>query len=326
MSSSRSFLFAGAAAFTGVALMVLCGSAPAAAQTIDEVVASVDNNPITLSDVRAFAAATGTHLPDYGATSSPNFKPALKQVIEQKLLEQEVKKYDSKIDDSQVSAYIQQIEQARGVSDQQLQQALAQNGLTYAAFRKQIRLELEKTLMINDEVRSKLRVSDAQVKAYYDAHRSDFMVTKERYKLAQILIAVPDNASPKQVAAARAKAEMVRKLALSGQDFATLAEQYSDDASKTKGGELGYFAPGEIMNQILDAVKPLKPGQISRIVRTQYGFHILKLEKHEVPGPMPFADVKRAIRDHLLDQMTNQQVRQWVDTQLVKQHYVETLY
>jgi parvulin-like peptidyl-prolyl isomerase len=118
----------------------------------------------------------------------------------------------------------------------------------------------------------------------------------------------------------------VRKLALSGQDFATLAREYSDDASKSQGGELGYFAPGEIMNQILDAVKPLKPGQISRIVRTQYGFHILKLEEHEVPGPRPFADVKTEIRNRLLDEMTNQQVRQWVDTQLVKQHYVETLY
>jgi|YelNatPaOPRAMG01_1025707.scaffolds.fasta_scaffold01034_20 peptidyl-prolyl cis-trans isomerase SurA len=326
MSFSRSFLFASAGALAGVALMVLCVSAPAAAHTVDEVVASVDNNPITLSDVRAFAAATGTGLPAQGVTSSPNFKPVLKQVIEQKLLEQEVKKYESKIDDSQVNAYIEQIEQARGISNQQLQQALAQNGLTYEAFRKQIRLELEKTLMINDEVRSKLTVSDAQAKAYYDTHRSDFTVTKERYKLAQILIAVPDNASPKQLAAARAKAEMVRKLALSGQDFATLAREYSDDASKSQGGELGYFAPGEIMNQILDAVKPLKPGQISRIVRTQYGFHILKLEEHEVPGPRPFADVKTEIRNRLLDEMTNQQVRQWVDTQLVKQHYVETLY
>ncbi len=326
MSSSRSFLFAGAAALAGVALMVLCVPAPAATQTVDEVVASVDNNPITLGDVRAFAAATGAKLPAYGVTSSPNFKPVLKQVIEQRLLEQEVKKYASKIDDSQVNAYIQQIEQSRGISNQQLQQALAQNGLSYDAFRKQIRVELEKTLMLNAEVRSKLTVSDAEIKAYYDAHRSDFMVTKERYKLAQILIAVPDNASPKQVAAARAKAEMVRKLALSGQDFATLAEQYSDDASKSKGGELGYFAPGEIMGQILDAVKPLKPGQISQVTRTQYGFHILKLEEHEVPGPMPFAEVKRNIRNRLLDQMTNKQVQQWVDTQLVKQHYVETFY
>lgn len=322
MPFSRSFLVASAGALAWVALMALC----APAQTIDEIVASVDNNPITLHDVRAFAAASGTNLPAYGVTSSPDFKSTLKQVIEQKLLEQELRKYDGKVDDSQVDAYIEQIEQSRGMNNQQLRQTLAQRGLSYDAFRKQVRLEVEKTLMINDEVRSKLSVPDSEVKAYYDVHRGDFVIKEERYRLAQILIAVPEGASPEQVAAARARAEKLRKEALAGQDFSRLAEQYSDDASKTKGGELGDFAPGEIMDQVLNAVKNLKPGEISKVVRTRYGFHVLKLEDHQVPGPMPFKDVEREIRNGLLDQMTQARVQKWVDTQLVKQHYVETLY
>ncbi len=306
--------------------MALFLPARAIARTIDEVVADVDNNPITLRDVRALGAAVGSKLPAQGTTSAPNFKDVLKQTIEQKLLEQEVKKYQSKIDSSQVDEYIHQIEQSRGINDQQLRQMLAQDGVSYETFRKQIRLNLEKTLMISLEVRQKMHVPESEVKAFYEAHQADFVVKKERYRLAQILIAVPQDATPEQVAAARAKAEMVRKQAAAGRDFAALAREYSDDASKSQGGELGYFAPGEIMDPILNAVKPLKPGQISPVIHTQFGFHILKLEEHQVPGPLPFAQVKGAIRNRLLDQKTQQHVRQWVDTQLVKQHYVETLY
>lgn len=326
MLLSRGFLVASAGILLGTVLMMMCAPTSVMARTLDEIVASVDGNPITMYDVRAFAALTGNTLPAYDTTSSPIFKQVLKALIERDLIRQELKKYQSRVSPAQVNGYIQGIERQRGLTDQQFRQVLAQNGVTYDAFRKQARMQLEKAMMINDQVRDKIAIPESEIKAYYDAHKSDFMVTHERYKLAQILIAVPQGAPANQVAAARAKAEMVRKKALAGGNFAELARKYSDDSSRSKGGELGYFRPGQIMDQIFAAIKPLKPGQISKIVRSQYGFHIVKVQQHEMPGPLPLADVKDQIREKLLNEATEKRAQEWVDTQLVKQHYVETLY
>jgi peptidyl-prolyl cis-trans isomerase SurA len=101
---------------------------------------------------------------------------------------------------------------------------------------------------------------------------------------------------------------------------------YSDDESKSNGGELGWFAPSDVMDQILAAVRPLKPGEISAPIRTSHGIHIVKLEEHQVPGVQPLADVKTLIRAHLVDEQSGAQLQKWVDSDLVKQHYVETMY
>jgi peptidyl-prolyl cis-trans isomerase SurA len=119
---------------------------------------------------------------------------------------------------------------------------------------------------------------------------------------------------------------MVRARAAKGDDFGDLARVYSDDDSKTNGGELGWFAPADINDQILAAVKPLKPGEISAPVRTSHGIHIVKLEEHEVPGVVPLSEVKAPIRAQLIDQETAKQLQKWVESDLVKQHYVETMY
>ena len=155
---------------------------------------------------------------------------------------------------------------------------------------------------------------------------NDFTITKERLKLAQILIALPANPTPAQVSAAQKKAAMIRARAIKGDDFGDLARVYSDDDSKSNGGELGWFAPGDINDQILAAVKPLKPGDISQPVRTSHGIHIVKLEDHEVPGVVPLSEVKAQIRAQLVDQQSSAQLEKWVESDLVKQHYVETMY
>ncbi len=318
-----------AAAMLGAAAVCAVLSAArlaTAGEGVDRVVASVDGDPITMHDVTAYSAAIGHPLPPDDVTASPAFKAVLKALIAQKLLQGEVRKYDDKVEDSQIDRYIQGIEHDRGLTDAQLRQSLVQAGVRYGDFRKQIRFEIEKALMFNDDLRHQVSVSASEVQAYYNAHKDEFMVKEERYKLAQILIAVPDGAPPGVVAAAQAKADALDKRARAGQDFAALAHENSDDASREQGGELGDFAPGEVMDKIFDAVKGLKPGQVSGVVRTQHGFHILKLEAHEVPGPKPFAEVKEEIRNKLTDEAARMRMQSWVERDLVKQHYVETMY
>jgi parvulin-like peptidyl-prolyl isomerase len=298
----------------------------ASTPAVDRVVASVDGDPITMREVKDFASQHGQPIETDDFASSEIAKTAVKALIGEKLLEQEVKKYDDKVDEAQVDKYITQLRLDKHMSDADFRAQLQASGMTYDELRKRARLDLEKAMMIEQEVRAKVNVPDADIKAYYDAHKEDFTIAKERLRLAQVLISLPANPTPAQVAAAQKKAEMVRVRALKGDDFGDLARVYSDDDSKSNGGELGWFAPADINDAILAGVKPLKPGEVSAPIRTSHGIHVVKLEEHEVPGVVPLSEVKVQIRAQLVDQQASVQLEKWVESDLVKQHYVETMY
>ncbi len=310
-----------------VAATSLLARPACAQQVVDRVVASVDGDPITMQDVRAFSAASGTPLPDDSDPRTPDLvRKALKTLIENKLLESETKSFSSQVEESQIDKFIERMRDENHMTEQQFREELLKNGVTWEDFRKRARVEVEKALMLDRDVRSKVTVSDAEIKAYYDSHRSDYTNDTERYRLAQILIAIGKNAPPDEIARARKKAEKVRKRAAAGEDFAALALQFSDDDSKSKGGELGYFAPDEIMDQIRVAVTGLQPGEISQVIQTSHGFHILKVEEHELPGPKPLAEVQEEIRENLTDAKAKEHFLQFVDQDLVKNHHVESFY
>ena len=316
-----------------LALIVACAAAPSLMATpriaqaqddLDRVVASVDGDPITVHDLKAFAAINKVTLSDPGDMNSPGTKSVLKGVISERLLESEVKKFKDQVEDRQVDEYISNFEQGNGLTDAQLRAQLQSQGHTYEEFRKHSRMELQKMIMIQKEVRGKVNISPDEVKSYYDAHPQEFSVGKETFKLAQILIAVPANATPAQVEAARAKADSIHKQLIDGADFGKLARQYSDDDSKGQGGELGDFSRGDIIDPIQNAIDHMKAGEISDPIRTDHGFHIVKLEEHEQSGAKPFSEVSGQIQDKLVSQKAQQQFGTWVDNDLVKQHYIET--
>jgi peptidyl-prolyl cis-trans isomerase SurA len=295
--------------------------------TIDSMIASVDGNPITTQDLRTVGAAKP------GDAQAQGFDPAdvpddasskLKALITQQLLDQESQKFSDKVDDADVDRMIQGIAERNHMTEAQLREQLQSQGVSYAAFRAKIRKQALAMAMFEHEVRDKAVVPDAVIEAYYKDHVDQFTVPEEKYRLAQILIAAPAGATPDQLSAAEQKAEDARKLAAKGQDFGDLARQYSDDDSKSKGGELGVFSPTELNDNIAVGIKNLKVGDVSKVIRTKFGFHVIKIEDHLVPGTVPLADVKGLIREKLQSEKSKQDLQKWVDQDLVKEHYVET--
>jgi peptidyl-prolyl cis-trans isomerase SurA len=308
-------------------LLLLLLQVPAAAwadQLVDRIVATVDGDPITMQDLKKFAAATKTPMPTDDSPQSQEIqKKALGELISQKLVDHEVSTVE--VEDEQVDRFIAQFEAGNHITDAQLRDQLAQHGISYDAYRQRARQEVQKMTMIQREVHDKVVITHDQIEAYYKSHISDFTVSEERFKLAQILVAVdPTSAPPALVQAARAKAEGLRKKAVKGADFAALATQFSDDDSKTQGGELGYFKPDEINDQILAAIAKLKAGDISAVVHTDHGFHIVKVEEHQEAGVKPLGEVSEAIRAKLSQRQLEAQFRIWVSKELIKNHSVHT--
>ena len=211
----------------------------------------------------------------------------LQALITETMLDDEAMKFIPKLDEGEVDRYVQNVEERNHLTDEQLRAQLQSQGVSYDAFRSNVRRQVATMTMIDREVRQKIVIPDSEIQAYYKDHPDEFTVTDEHYRLAQILIALPAGATPDQVAAAQKKAEDIRKQAVNGANFGDLARQYSDDDSKSKGGQLGVFTPNDLNDDIAKAIAPLKDGDVSPVVRTKYGFHIVKVEEHEKPGLQP---------------------------------------
>lgn len=312
---------------TLIGAVALCCPRQAPAGDVNRVIASVDGDPITMLDLKAFSAANGVTLPDPSDPQSQELmRAALKGLITQKMMEQQLKNYEARVDERSVDAYIDSIRQRNHLSDADFRAQLARSGVNYDQFRKDARTELEKMTMVDREVRQKVELSPDQIKRYYDAHHEEFMVAKERLRLAQILIAADPGAPPAEREAARRKAQDLHERALKGENFADLAKANSDDESSSRGGELGDFTPGEIMDQIRQTVVKLKPGQISELVQSRFGFHILKLEEHDKPGLKPLNEVSEEIREKLTAAETQERFKSWLETDLIKSHHVESYF
>ena len=141
---------------------------------VDRVVASVDGDPITMREVQDFASSHGQQIDTGDFASSDTAKTAVKALIGEKLLEQEVKKYDDKVDEAQVDKYIAQLRMDKHMSDAEFRAQLQASGMSYDELRKRARLDLEKAMMIEQEVRAKINVPDADIQAFYVAHKEDF--------------------------------------------------------------------------------------------------------------------------------------------------------
>jgi peptidyl-prolyl cis-trans isomerase SurA len=293
-------------------------------QIVDRVVATVDGDPITMQDLRKYATAAGTTLP---ADSSPQSeeieRKVLNDLIRETVIDHEMSAVS--VDDDQVDKYISQFEAGNHITDSELRDQLAQHNISYEAYRKRVRQEIQKMTFLEEHARDKVNVTEAEIDAFYHTHIGDFTTSQERFKLAQILVAADPATTPSVLMEAdRAKAEALRRRALKGEDFSQLAAQYSDDDSKSQGGELGYFKPDEINEKILAAVSNLKAGQISQVVKTSHGFHILKVEEHDEPGVVPLSKVRDRIREMLAEQQMKTQFKSWVDSDLLKNHTVQT--
>jgi peptidyl-prolyl cis-trans isomerase SurA len=312
-----------------LALMTAANVRALHAEEIDSVVASVDGEPITSQDVRNSAAASSSLSPNgLGAGTGPSSDPdvALKNAIAQRMIEQEAQKYASKVDDDEVDRYIQNLEQQNHITDEQLRAQIRAQNLSYDDFRAKIRKQVQAMTMIDREVRQKITIPEDEIDRYYKDNPDEFTTAEEKFTLAQILIAAPAGATPEQVEGLRRKADDVHELAVKkGADFASLALQYSNDDSKAKGGELGQFAPGDLNNAVLAAIKTSKDGDISPVVKTKYGFHIVKVEQHQQPGLKPLDQARGEIREKLMTTQSKDAFQKWIATDLIKQHYVETL-
>jgi peptidyl-prolyl cis-trans isomerase SurA len=154
--------------------------------------------------------------------------------------------------------------------------------MTFAQFREQIRNEIIMQRLVDHEVDSKIQVSDAEIDTYMAAEKAA-AADRVEVDISQILVRIPENASPEQIAARKARADEVARQLRTGADFAKMAATYSDAADALQGGVVGWRDPNRLPAVFAAELAKMKPGQVTSVVRTNVGFHILKLNNQRKP-------------------------------------------
>ena len=306
--------------FRPVLLLALLLATVAGAELVDRIAAIVNNEVITLSEVERRAApelarADQDVAPvDRTQKRASIMKKALDQLIDEKLVDNELKELKVSITDKDVDVAIDEVKKSYSLNDEQLQQAVTREGYTITEYREQMRKQIGRYKLISEKVRKNIKVSDADVQTEYDrmtrSEGEDYEV-----HIRHILIAVPRNASQAQVDQARRKAAAVAVEAREpGVNFAELAKKRSEGSSSSDGGDLGFFKRGTMVPEFEKVAFNLKTGEVSEPVRTQFGWHVLKLEEIRKLGMKPLAEVRPEIEERLRRAQADRLTSQYMET------------
>jgi peptidyl-prolyl cis-trans isomerase C len=236
----------------------------------------------------------------------------LDQLVAYHLLAQESHARKLVVADAEVDARLADIRK-NFPTEEAFKQGIAAQGLTLDQLKAQAKTSLEVAKVIETEVNSKVAVQDPEVKTFYDQNLERFK-QGDTVHAAHILIGLPQGATPEQKAEAKTRATAVLKTVRAGGDFATLARaNSSDQGSAQNGGDLGFFPKGQMTPAFEEAAFKLKPGTVSALVETPFGFHIIKVMERRPPRTAPFAEVSGQIKDFLTQGQREQKLEKFVE-------------
>jgi peptidyl-prolyl cis-trans isomerase SurA len=232
-------------------------------------------------------------------------------LIDKKLAEQKIKELNIKVSDDELRQSIEDVKKQNKLTQEALVAALASQGLTFEQYKSQLRDQLERLRLVSQEVKSKIQVGDLELREYYEANKSLF-TEDESYRARHIFIKMPKDATTAQLDALNARVETIWKETQGPADFAVLAGTYTEDATAKDGGSLGVFKKGDMQGEFVQLLERLKPGEVSGIIRTPSGFHIVKLEER-IPGRVKsFEEVKPEIEERLYKKKSDERFNQWL--------------
>ncbi|MFQ5903399.1 MAG: peptidylprolyl isomerase [Candidatus Binatia bacterium] len=300
-------------------------SSPLEAKVIEQVIAVIDGEPYTLSNFKEYAKTKMDREFPQGDLNSigKEDQEVLERFITEKLLAAEVKVVGIRVSEEEIDRYIGQIKERNRITDEQLGVILSRDGVTMEKYRASIRAEIEKSEIINRQVRKKVNITPEDVERYYRSNSKKYK-TKERVRLRHILLPLPEGAPPEREKEVMRKALEIRGRAMAQEEFSELAKNYSEGPGASEGGDIGWVNRGSLLKEIEEiAFNKLSVGEVSQPLRTTLGIHLIKLEEREAERLLPLAEVGGKIKKELYAKALEERFQKWLKTDLRKRHRVD---
>lgn len=240
------------------------------------------------------------------------YRKTLDELVTYTVLSQATKARKVIVTDAEVDSHVQQL-RARFPTEDAFKKALDARGMTIDKLKEDTRVDISINKMVENEVASQPVPSDAQVREFYDKNPDKFK-QDEAVRASHILFRVEENADAATKKKALDEAQAVLKQARGGADFAELAKKHSADGSAQQGGDLNFFTRGQMVPAFDQAAFAMKPGEISDIVTTQFGYHIIKVTDRRAASTVPFEQVSGRIKEFLTEQQKQQKAEAFIES------------
>lgn len=280
------------------------------------VVAVVDGTPITLRELKEYGTRGAPFLPP---EVREDFRALLDSMVERQLLKAEFEKHGVKATNDMVDSYITNVLRETNTSRAALDADLDKAGLTWDEYFERMREEVQRILLINLLIRSRVNVSEEEVKRTWEENPE--FVESEKLVVAAIFLPAPLLGAGSEEA--RAQAAAVREEAVD--DFEEAAQQHSKGPAAADGGVLGEFERGTMAAHFETALEGLDEGDVSEPVEGQGGYYIVKLVDIKSSGRRPFEEVEEELAEKIYENRLNERYKKWVTEDLRKDHRIDNL-
>jgi len=301
-----------------VALSAMLFVSTSEAVILDRVVAVVNDDVITLTEVQeeGLQAIRKVVQETLGDDRDRRLRTIERQILDdlilRKLQLQEAKKDKIEATASEVRSAIEELKRRNGLtSDEELKAVMARELLSEEQFRKGIADQVMLTKLVARQVRSKVVVLDEEARRYYDQHRDQFRDIPQ-IKIRHFLVSVSANPTQEELMRAKNRIEEAQAVIKLGARFSTVARQYGDGPLASSSGEVWSMKRGELSPELERMALSMPIGQVSGIIVTQAGLHLIQVEERVTGGVLPFDDVKEHVRSLLFDQKADAKFKEWL--------------
>ena len=310
----RFFIKAG---LLGLFFFLLFGAFSSSHAVIDRIAAIVNQDVITLSEVEKLASPFQQDIQTNDRWEKKEqfneiYRKVLEKLIEEKLIDQEVKRAEIKVTSKEIEGALEEVKRRNAVTQEGLEKALANEGMTLEFYKNEIAKRIQRMKLINWAVKVESKAEEKELRDFYQKNIDRYRVN-ETYRPGQILFLIPQGAQPEEVLEIRKKCQKVLEKIKGGEDFGEMAIFYSQHISSKDRGDLGYFKKGELLPEIEKEALRLQVGEVGGIIRTPFGFHIIKLLDRK-GGPLPFEEVKERVKADAYEKEMEKAYQQFIST------------
>jgi len=296
------------------------------AEVIDRVVAVVNEDIVSLSEVTRAVQPYADKIKSLGYSLEKEreilFKvreDMLDQIINQKLTDQESKKYKLSVSEKEIDNALERVKEANHYTDEDLRSVLAKDNLSMEEYRDKVKENILRAKLLNIAVKSKIVITRDDIKSYYENHQNMYQGEK-RYHLQNMVKKANYSLGSDDKKAILLIMEEIYTRLKNGQPFDKVSRDYSGVSHDIRSFDLGVFKPGELSQQIQDAVKGLKSGECTKVLETEIGYQIIYIQNIEEKPGKSLDEAASEIEDILFREIVDKKFLSWIDALKQKSH------
>jgi peptidyl-prolyl cis-trans isomerase SurA len=297
-----------------------------AVEIVDRVVAIVNNDVVSLYElnqsVRPFIEQIQSSQYPEDVERQLKFEVrqrVLQQLIDQKLADQELARLQITVSENEVDLAIERMKEANFLTDETLRAGLQRQGLTYEEYREQIKKQLLRAKLVNREIRSKIVITEEDIKDYYSSHAASYAGEK-KYLLKNIYTRLPSVATEQDKQIAAGIMETIHQELENGKPFDTIAEEYAGVTATIETGNLGYFKLDDLSGQLQGLLASMQAGTFTPVLEADFGYQIVYVESIEEVGGKTLEEAAPEIRKKLYDEVVDQKYESWLQVLRDRSH------